>query len=294
MADVQKIKDSLYVFTTPLETLNWSNHVFFETGKLGVVVYDVPVLNKDGKSLWEQIRKYTCGEISLFIISHGHPDHWMSLDFFRAVAPNAPILAAECTAEYIHIMGEANIRWCKMAGNLAAGVAGRVIEPTETFNKKKIIDAGDFTLELYATGPADDMEHTVVYIPELRVLLANDVIYNGWHPWNDLERDGHWLRIIDWMRTLDAEIIVPGHGYLCGPEIFDVMEKWLTTYQNLRLKYGGKYSLKDIPPTKRKSMMKELKAAFPDWYDYELEFSCFETLATPYPYMKNRHSRAKL
>ena len=181
-----------------------------------------------------------------------------------------------------------------MTGNLAAGVASRVIEPTETFDKKKVIDAGEFTLELYATGPADDMEHTVVYIPELKVLLGNDVIYNKWHPWNDLERDGHWLKIIEWMRTLDAKIIVPGHGYLCGPEIYDEMERWLTTYQKLRLKYGGKYSLKDIPPAKRKKMMAELKAAFPDWYDFELEFSCFETLALPYPYGKNKHNVAKL
>lgn len=295
MAEIQTIEGVLYLYTTPLETLNWSNHVFFETKKMGVVVYDVPVLNKDGRVLWEHIQKRTSGNISLFIISHGHPDHWFSLDFFREVAPEATILAAKDTADYIHVMGEAQRRWCKMTENLAEGLATRVIEPTETFEKEKVIDAGDFTLHLYTTGPADDMEHTVIYIPELKVLLANDVIYNKWHPWNDLERDGHWLRIIDWLRTtFDVKTIVPGHGPVCGPEIYDAMEKWLTTFQDLRLKYGGRYSLKDMPPENRKKMMEELKAAFPDWYDFELEFSCFQTLAVPYPYGENKYSMTKL
>jgi cyclase len=294
MAEVQMLDGGLYVYTTPLETLNWSNHIFFETKKLGVVVYDVPVLNKDGKALWEQIKKYTSGNISQFIISHGHPDHWGSLDFFREVAPKAPILMAKMTADYIHVMGEANVRWCLMTDNLAAETFTRVIEPTDTFEKEKVIDAGDFTLQLYATGPADDMEHTIVYIPELKILLGNDVIYNKWHPWNDLERDGHWLRIIDWMRDkFDAKTIVPGHGPICGPEIYDSMEKWLTLFQDLRLKYGGRYSLKDMAFDERRKMMDELKAAFPDWYDYELDFSCFQTMALPYPYSENKYSMEK-
>ena len=288
-SEIHVIKNSIYVYTTPLETLNWSNHVFFETEKAGLIIYDVPVLIRDGQDFWEKIKAHTSGNIALFIISHGHPDHWLSLDFFREVAPEAPVLAAKMTADYINLMGEANVKWNSTAG-LNEGRTRKVVAPTEIFEKKKIIDAGDFTLILYATGPADDMEHTVIHIPELKILLANDVIYNGYHPWNDLERDGHWLRLIDWMRTLDVETIVPGHGPICGPWIYDDMEKWLTTFQDLRLEYGGRYSLKDMTAENRKKMIDGLKAAFPDWYDFELEFSCFETFATPWPYCKNVHS----
>ena len=165
-SEIHVIKNSIYVYTTPLETLNWSNHVFFETEKAGLIIYDVPVLIRDGQDFWEKIKAHTSGNIALFIISHGHPDHWLSLDFFREVAPEAPVLAAKMTADYINLMGEANVKWNSTAG-LNEGRTRKVVAPTEIFEKKKIIDAGDFTLILYATGPADDMEHTVIHIPRV-------------------------------------------------------------------------------------------------------------------------------
>ena len=61
-------------------------------------------------------------------------------------------------------------------------------------------------------------------------------------------------------------------------------------FQDLRLEYGGRYSLKDMTAENRKKMIDGLKAAFRIGSDFELEFSCFETFATPWPYCKNVHS----
>ena len=292
MGTIQTIENILYLYTAPRENW-WSNHVFFETKKMGVIVYDVPFLNEDGKALWEHIQNHTSGNIALFIVSHGHPDHWASLDYFREVAPDAPILAAEETRVYLYLVGEAQLKWTKMFGTWGERVHTRVPEPTMTFEKEKIIDAGDLTLHLYTTGPAEDTEHTVLYIPELRVLIPNDLIYNQFHPWNEEERDGHWLRVIEWLRTFDAKTIIPGHGPVCGTEIFDAMEKWLCTFQDLRAKYAGRYSIKDISPEARQKMMGELKSTFPDWYDNEIQFSCSHTLAVPYSYGENMYSIGK-
>jgi glyoxylase-like metal-dependent hydrolase (beta-lactamase superfamily II) len=168
-----------------------------------------------------------------------------------------------------------------------------VVAPTEVFEGEKVIDAGDCTIRLYTTGPGEDTEHVVAYIPEHKILLPNDLIYNGWHPWNELERDGHWLRIIDWLRTFDADTIVPGHGPVCGPEIYDVMERWLRTFQGLRAKYAGRNSIKDMPPENRRKMMEELKALHPDWHDTEIPFSCGHVLAVPYSYRVNTFSAEK-
>ncbi len=292
MSEINIIEDVLYMYTTPFENW-WSNHIFFETEKMGVVVYDVPFLNEDGKTLWEQIKKYTSGEVSLFILSHGHSDHWSSIDFFSGVAPDAAILTAKETANNIQIMGKAYVNWTEMFGTWSH-IPELIIKPTETFEKEKVIDAGDFTLKLYTTGPAEDTEHTVIYIPELKVLLANDVIYKGYHPWNEEERDGHWLRVLDWLRTFDVKTVVPGHGPVCGPEIFDDMEKWLTLYQDLRLKYAGRYGIKDMPPENREKMIEEMKAGFPDWVEGDLQISCGKMLAPPYSYGKNMYSVARI
>lgn len=291
MSDVQVIENSIYVYNTPMDNW-WSNDVFFETEKIGVVVYDLPFLNEDGQDLWQQIKKYTSGEISLFILSHGHTDHWASIDFFSGVAPEARILTSRETANNFQIMGKAYYIWTQMFGKWS-NIPDPIIESTEIFENEKEIDAGDFTLKLYSTGPAEDTDHTVVYIPELKILMANDVIYNGFHPWNEEERDGHWLRVLDWFRTLDIMTVIPGHGPVCGPEIFDDMEKWLTTFQNLRLKYAGRYGIKDMPPKNREGMIEEMKAAFPDWLEGDIQFSCGKMLPTPYSYGENMYSVEK-
>jgi cyclase len=288
MTEIEIIEDVLYMYTTPFDNW-WSNHVFFETEKMGVVVYDVPFLNEDGEAFWKEIKKNTSREISLFILSHGHSDHWSSMDFFSKVVPKAAILSAKETANNFRIMGKAYANWTSMFGTWK-DIPSLIIEPTETFETEKKIDAGDFTLELYTTGPAEDTEHTVIYIPELKVLIAGDVIYNGYHPWNEEERDGHWLRVLDRLRTLDVGTVIPGHGPVCGPEIFDIMEEWLILYQDLRLKYAGRYGIKDMPHENRRKMMEELKAAFPDWVEGDLRYSCGEMLAPPYSYGKNRYS----
>ena len=294
MAEIQTIEGVLYMYTTPLELPHWwSNHVFFETEKLGVVVYDIPFLEEDAKILWELIQKHTSGNISLIIVSHGHPDHWASSDFFKKVAPKATILMAKETAAYIDITGKANIEWAHRTAPQQKGIPTKVIEPTEVFDKEKVIDAGDLTLRLYTTGPAEDTEHTVLYIPELKVILPNDVIYNKYHLWNEEERDGHWLRVIDWLRTFDVKTIIPGHGPVCGPELYDVNEKWLTMFQDLRAKYAGKYSIKDMPPESRKKMIAEFKAAFPDWVEGDIEISCGNVLCLPYSFGENKYSVAK-
>lgn len=293
MSGFQTLNGGLHVYTTAVEAW-WSNHVFFETARTGVVIYDVPLLNTDGEALWNEIQRRTSGNVTTFIVSHGHPDHWGSLDFFQKLLPNAAILAASETAFYMECTGQANLRLSRDWQPQLEGIPERVVRPTEVFEGEKVIDTGDYTLRLYTTGPGEDTEHTVVFIPELKTMLPNDLVYNGWHPWNELERDGHWLRIIDWLRTFDAETIIPGHGPVCGPEIYDVMERWLRTFQDLRAKYAGRYSVKDMPPENRRKMMEELKALHPDWYDEEIPFSCGHVVSVPYSYGPNRYSAEKL
>jgi cyclase len=289
MPRLETVGDRLHVFTTDLEAW-WSNHIFFETESLGVVVYDVPILNTDGEELFRAIQGRTSGSIGLFVISHGHPDHWGSLEALTSLAPNVPILAAEETAAYMEFTGRANLELTRRWQPELAGIPRSVVMPTDLFHGERVVDCGDLTLRFHTTGPGEDTEHTVLFLPELRAILTNDLVYNGWHPWNEEERDGHWLRVIEWLRHFDAETVVPGHGPVCGPEIYDVMETWLRTFQDLRLAYAGRYSIKDMPPDNRRRMMDELRALFPDWYDEEIPFSCGHMLAVPYSYGENRYS----
>jgi cyclase len=287
------LHDRLHVFTTSREAW-WSNHVFFQTERLGLVVYDVPILNTHGRALWEAMGKVSSGRVGLFVVSHGHPDHWGSLDVLSTLTPDTPILAASETAAYMSFTAEGNLELTRRWQPELGGIPDRVVMPTELFDGEKVIDAGDLTLRFHTTGPGEDTEHTVLHLPELGTILVNDLVYNGWHPWNEEERDGHWLRVLEQLRGFGAHTVVPGHGPVGGPELYDAMELWLRTFQDLRLRYAGRYSLRDMPVENRERMIEELKALFPDWYDDELPFSCGQTLALPYSYGPNRYGIDRL
>jgi glyoxylase-like metal-dependent hydrolase (beta-lactamase superfamily II) len=55
-------------------------------------------------------------------------------------------------------------------------------------------------------------------VPKERVVFAGDVIFRECTPmgWNGSYEK--WLRILDLIIWLDPEVIVPGHGPLCGIE----------------------------------------------------------------------------
>ncbi len=110
---------------------------FVETERLGVVIYDVPILNTDGEALCDEIQARTEGNISTIVVSHGHPDHWGSLDFFQKRVPGVSILAAKETAFYMECTGEPNLRLSREWQPELLGIPERVVMPTELFEGRR-------------------------------------------------------------------------------------------------------------------------------------------------------------
>jgi glyoxylase-like metal-dependent hydrolase (beta-lactamase superfamily II) len=57
-----------------------------------------------------------------------------------------------------------------------------------------------------------------VYLPKERVLFAGDVIFRECTPMGWTGSYEKWLKILDLIIALDPEVIVPGHGPICGLE----------------------------------------------------------------------------
>jgi glyoxylase-like metal-dependent hydrolase (beta-lactamase superfamily II) len=60
-----------------------------------------------------------------------------------------------------------------------------------------------------------DMKYnTVVWIPSIRTLVGSDVLFNQAHPFTcelTAEERQQWIRDIERLEKLDAEVIIPGH-----------------------------------------------------------------------------------
>ena len=67
-------------------------------------------------------------------------------------------------------------------------------------------------------GPCHRVGDTIVHVPAERVVFAGDVVFRQCTPMGWQGTSAKWLQALDLILWLDPEVIVPGHGPLCGIE----------------------------------------------------------------------------
>lgn len=107
-----------------------------------------------------------------------------------------------------------------LARGLAAfDFAGIELTPPRTlFDDRLELDLEGTRAELIYVGPAHTQGDVIVHLPEERVVFTGDILFRlctpiGWE--GTYER---WMQALDEIVALDPEVIVPGHGPLCGTE----------------------------------------------------------------------------
>lgn len=109
----------------------------------------------------------------------------------------------------------------------------KLVLPTITFEGTLTLHTGKDRLELIHVGPAHTTNDIVGWLPDEKVLFAGDVLMNGITPFCLMGSVAGSLAAIGRLRNLGASTIVPGHGAVCGPEIFDATETYLRWIQSL-------------------------------------------------------------
>lgn len=95
------------------------------------------------------------------------------------------------------------------------------IEPTlpaTLFDERFVLDLEGLEVHMIHVGPCHRVGDTIVHVPAEGVVFAGDVVFRqctpmGWHGTST-----KWLQALDLILWLDPEVIVPGHGPLCGIE----------------------------------------------------------------------------
>ena len=90
--------------------------------------------------------------------------------------------------------------------------------PTTVFDERHVLDLDGTEVHLIHVGPCHRAGDTIVHLPDERVVFAGDVIFRDCTPvgWNGTYEK--WFAVLDLVIGLDPEVIVPGHGPVCGIE----------------------------------------------------------------------------
>ncbi|WP_049755390.1 MBL fold metallo-hydrolase [Acidimicrobium ferrooxidans] len=100
--------------------------------------------------------------------------------------------------------------------------------PDVLFDDGLTLRFDDHEIEVRAAGrPAHTRGDAVVWLPESRVLFAGDLLFVGGTPFALGGSVQGWIEVIAWLRTFDADVIVPGHGPLATTADLDAVERYL-------------------------------------------------------------------
>jgi cyclase len=95
---------------------------------------------------------------------------------------------------------------------------GAEIIEHRTVGERGSLDLDGTEVRLIHVGPCHQLGDTIVHVPKERVVFAGDVIFRECTPigWNGSY--AKWFQALDLIAWLDPDVIVPGHGPVCGIE----------------------------------------------------------------------------
>lgn len=103
----------------------------------------------------------------------------------------------------------------------------RLRYPTRTFENDLTVDVGGREVRLLVLGPAHTPGDTIVHVPDAHTVFAADLVFVKAIPvmWHGPSTG--WLRALDILLELDAEVYVSGHGDVAGrAEVQTVKDFW--------------------------------------------------------------------
>jgi glyoxylase-like metal-dependent hydrolase (beta-lactamase superfamily II) len=147
--------------------------------------------------LMEEIRSVSPLPVRYVLNTHHHPDHVGNNQKF--IDAGAQVVGLE--ALKTHMTTDPRTR----------EIPGR---PTITFAKDYVLRLGGAVVEAHSYGRGHTGDDTMVYFPDLKVVMVSDQIPNG-APIVDFANGGSavgWAGILDGVLKLDFETAIPGRG----------------------------------------------------------------------------------
>ncbi|QNP62504.1 MBL fold metallo-hydrolase [Streptomyces genisteinicus] len=153
--------------------------------------------------------------------THHHGDHTYGNGVF---APEAVIVGHDACREQVLSAGrQLHLLW---PGTDFGDV--RITPPDMTYNDRMTLHAGGTEVRLlHPGGVAHTLGDTVVHLPAEGVVFTGDLVFAGGTPFVAVGSLSGSLRALGVLRSLGAEIVVPGHGPVTDPSAYDATERYL-------------------------------------------------------------------
>ncbi|MEJ2733475.1 MAG: MBL fold metallo-hydrolase [Anaerolineae bacterium] len=195
----------------------------------GVILIDTPMLPDDADTWLKEIRKRTNEPILYILNTDHHRGHIIGNQYF----PMATVIAHEFAWKNMKSYGDSfRTRLLNLYRNRMPEAAEewkqnlKIIEPEITFTGRITLFKGDKEIHLIPLGghtPAT----TVIYLPQDGLLFAGDMVVTDRPPFLSQGDTKEWLEALTYLRKLQYDVLIPGHGELTGKEATEKMSEFL-------------------------------------------------------------------
>jgi len=185
----------------------------------GIILIDSPLIPTQAMDWRSQIEDEHPGVAFLYLINTDHHrGHALGNQYFLPVTVIAHERAHKEMSGYTENFKERVRNSFKREPEIQAQLNNIVIIPPHvTFTQRATMLYGDRRIELIYVGghtPATSL----VWLPEESICFVGDILWVDQHPYMAQGNTLEWLRALEFVRELDAEFLIPGHGPVVGAE----------------------------------------------------------------------------
>lgn len=225
---VEEVADRVFAYIQPDGTwfINNAGFVIADDGRggsgaeSGIVAVDTCSTERRTRAFLDSAAEVTSAPLRTVVNTHHHGDHTHG----NYLTHPATIVAHENCRD---LMVAAGIQHYDGVFEGADWGDLEFSPPTLTFTEQVNLWVGDLKVELhYIGGAAHTTNDVVAWIPERNTLFSGDLVFNGGTPFMVMGSVAGSFDALDRMRSFDAEVVIPGHGPVCGTEVFEQLEAY--------------------------------------------------------------------
>jgi cyclase len=223
-ARLEEVSDGIYAYIQP-DGSWWINNTAFLVGRRGVVSIDACSTEGRTRAYLDTIASVTDRPVRTLINTHHHGDH----TFGNYLFGGATIVAHEkCRQEMAGFRRPGpptfwtEIDW----GDI------EIERPFLTYESEIRVYVDDLACEVRHVGmPAHTTNDSIIWVPERSLLFSGDLLFQGGTPFLLMGSVAGAIDVLGDLKQLPATTIVPGHGGVSGPELFDEVLGYLRFVQ---------------------------------------------------------------
>ncbi|MEU4584494.1 MBL fold metallo-hydrolase [Kitasatospora aureofaciens] len=224
-ARTAEIADGVHAFVQPPGGWCLNNAGVIVSEGLSVLV-DTVATESRARALRKAALRLNPAAPKAVVNTHFHGDH----AFGNFLFPEALVVGHERTrsemiASGLHLTGLwPDVDWGAI----------ELVPPAVTYRDALTLHVGSLRAEVVHVGPrAHTSNDSVVWLPEQRVLFTGDLVMAGVTPFCLMGSIAGSLAALERLRAFGATTVVPGHGPVSGPEVFDTVEGYLRLVRDL-------------------------------------------------------------